>query len=118
MASFNRKMIKGYILVELVGEGGFGSAYHAFDTNVLNREVVVKIILAKCANDPVFIRRSESEARIIASLEHPQIIPLNDYWREPDNAFIVLRWMPGGTLKSRLSSCQWRAAVSLCDATR
>ncbi|MBZ0291086.1 MAG: protein kinase [Anaerolineae bacterium] len=114
MDSLSGKAVKGYVLVERIGEGGFGSAYRAFDTNVLNREVVVKIILAKYANDPVFIRRFESEAQIIASLEHPHIIPLYDYWREPDNAFIVLRWMPGGTLKSRLDD----GALPLASVSR
>ena len=96
--------IKGYELNDKIGEGGFGTIYRAKDTNVLNREVAIKVILPKYANDPVFIRRFESEAEIIANLEHPHIIPLYDFWREPDNAYIVLRWMPRGTLRERLSN--------------
>ena len=76
----------------------------ALDTNVLKRPVAVKVILEKYANDPHFIRRFESEAQIIASLEHPHIIPLYDFWREPNNAYIVLRWMSKGTLQDRIEN--------------
>ena len=96
--------IKGYQLIEQTGVGGFGTIYRAVDTNVLKRPVAVKVIMEKYANDPHFIRRFESEAQIIANLEHPHIIPLYDFWREPNNAYIVLRWMPGGTLLNRIEN--------------
>ncbi|MCA9885493.1 MAG: protein kinase, partial [Anaerolineae bacterium] len=71
--------IKGYELEEKIGTGGFGEVYRA-QQHVIDREVAIKIILPRLANHPDFIRRFESEAHLIAHLEHPHITPLYDYW--------------------------------------
>ena len=55
------------------------------------------------ANQPDFIRRFEVEAQTIARLEHPYIVPLYDYWREPDGAFLVMRYMRGGSAQDTLA---------------
>jgi WD40 repeat protein len=109
------KTVKGYALHELIGEGGFGAVYRATQT-VVDREVAIKVILPQYANRPEFIRRFESEAKLIARLEHLYIVPLIDYWRDPDGAFLVLRWLRGGTLKDLLreqGAMQPRAAAKL-----
>ena len=49
-------------------------------------EVAVKVIRPDLANEPEFIRRFEVEAQLVARLEHPHIVPLYDYWRDPDGA--------------------------------
>src|SRR5262249_42412770 len=82
--------IKGYKLEERIGAGGFGAVYRAYQSTI-GREVAVKIILPSQANRPDFIRRFEAEAQLIARLEHPYIVPLYDYWREPDGAYLVMR---------------------------
>jgi hypothetical protein len=64
--------------------------------------VAVKIILPRHANHPDFIRRFEAEAQIIARLEHPHIVPLYDYWREPDAAYLIMRLLRGGNLEEQL----------------
>ena len=63
------KTIKGYELHERIGSGGFGVVHRATQTTV-GREVAIKIILPHFANQPDFIRRFETEAQIIARLEH------------------------------------------------
>jgi WD40 repeat protein/serine/threonine protein kinase len=93
--------IRGYELHELVGEGGFGAVYRATQT-VVGREVVIKIILPHFANQPEFIRRFEAEAQLVARLEHPHIVPLYDYWRDPTGAYLVMRYLRGGTLRNAL----------------
>ncbi|MFQ5616904.1 MAG: protein kinase, partial [Anaerolineales bacterium] len=95
------RFIRGYELGERIGEGGFGAVYRAIQP-VVEREVAVKIILPKYANHPDFIRRFEAEARLVARLEHPHIVPLYDYWREPDAAYLVMRLLRGGNLKELL----------------
>ena len=94
-------MIQGYELLERIGSGSFGAVYRAYQST-LGREVAVKIILPSYANDAEFIRSFEREAQLISRLEHLHIVPLYDYWRDPDGAYIVMRWMRGGTLAEAL----------------
>ena len=93
--------VRGYELREVIGEGAFGVAYRAYQPAV-GREVAVKVIRPERANDPGFIRRFEGEAQVVAALEHPHIVPLYDYWREPDGAFLVMRLMKHGSLADQL----------------
>ena len=97
-----KNAIRGYELQEQIGEGGFGAVYRAYQPSV-GREVAIKVILPKYANHPDFIRRFEAEAQLVARLEHPFIIPLHDYWREPDGAYLVMRYLRGGNLLTKLS---------------
>ncbi len=94
--------IKGYDLKERLGTGGFGVVYRAYQST-LGREVAMKIILPGLANQPEFIRRFESEAQLIARLEHHHIVPLYDYWRDPDGAYLVMRWLRGAVFST---SCE------------
>jgi WD40 repeat protein/serine/threonine protein kinase/DNA-binding SARP family transcriptional activator len=96
------RVIRGYELQEQIGSGSHGAIYRALQPGV-GREVAVKIILPQYANDPEFIRRFEIEAQTIARLEHPFIVPLYDYWREPDGAYLVMRWVRGGSLEQHLA---------------
>jgi len=93
--------IRGYELRHRLGAGGFGVVYRAFQPAV-DREVAVKVILPEYANRPEFIRRFELEAQLVARLEHPHIVPLYDYWREPDGAYLVMRYLRGGSLRDAL----------------
>jgi serine/threonine protein kinase len=110
-------MIKGYELRERIGAGGFGAVYRAYQATVA-REVAIKIILPGFANQPNFIRRFETEAQLIARLEHLHIVPLYDYWRDPDGAYLVMRWMRGGSLRDMLAkdgACDLERAGQLID---
>ena len=51
------------------------------------------------ADSTEFVRRFEAEARLVARLEHPHIVPLYDFWREPGGAFLVFRLLGGGTAR-------------------
>jgi serine/threonine protein kinase len=95
------KTIKVYKLEARLGEGAYGAVYRAFQPQV-KREVAVKIILPQYADQPDFIRRFETEAQLVAQLEHLHIVPLYDYWRDPDGAYLVMRLMKGGSLEDAL----------------
>ena len=101
---------KGYELRERVGTGGFGVVYRAYQIGI-GRDVAIKVILPEHANRPDFVRHFEVEAQLIARLEHPHIVPLYDYWRGPEGAYLVMRWLP-----SSLHTSLERGAWSL-DAT-
>ncbi|MGB7339294.1 MAG: protein kinase [Phototrophicaceae bacterium] len=100
MSDFN-KVVRGYRLNVEIGAGGFGTVYHAFQ-EVLKREVAVKVIKEKYVNNPQFVRQFEAEARIIARLEHFNIVTLYDYWRDPNGAYLIMRWLRGGSLRGYL----------------
>ena len=93
--------VRGYELREQISAGAAGAAYRAYQPAV-GREVTIKVIRPDLANDPTFIRRFQAEAEVIATLEHPHIVPLYDYWREPNAAYLVMRLMRGGSLASVL----------------
>jgi WD40 repeat protein/DNA-binding SARP family transcriptional activator len=84
--------IRGYVIREQIGQGSFGEVYLAFQPiGQAGREVAIKVIKPAYANQPDFIRRFEVEAQLIARLEHQNIVPLYDYWREPGGAYLVMR---------------------------
>jgi serine/threonine protein kinase len=98
--------VRGYELKEEIGEGAYGSIHRAVQPTV-GRAVAVKVIRRKYANDAEFIRRFEAEAQTIANLEHPNIVPLYDYWRDPEGAYLVMRFLRGGSLLTSLESGPW-----------
>ena len=59
-------------------------------------------IRPELVNRTAFIRRFEAEAQLVAQLEHPHIVPLYDYWRDPEGAYLVMRWLRGGSLRQAL----------------
>ena len=88
--------LRGYVLRELIGEGSFGAVYRATQPGV-DRDVAVKVIRPELADDRSFVRRFEAEAQLVARLEHPHIVPLYDFWRQPGGAFLVFRLLRGGS---------------------
>lgn len=95
--------VRGYEIREQIGQGAMGNVYLAYQP-AIGREVAIKVIRPELANDPEFIRRFESEARAVAGLEHPWIVPVFDYWREPDSAFLVMRRFDHGNLGRALAA--------------
>ena len=106
--------IRGYQLHEKLAEGAFGAVYRGVQA-VVGREVAVKIVKPELADDPAFIGRFEAEAQLVARLEHPHIVPLYDYWREPGGAYLVMRYLRGGSAEQRLVA---RGPFLLADAVR
>src|SRR5512145_1242404 len=101
MDDLSGQCLKGYELREKIGAGGFGAVYRAFQ-QVVEREVAIKVILPEYANQPDFIRRFETEAQLVARLEHLHIVPLYDYWRDPEGAYLVMRYFRRGSLRGAL----------------
>ena len=100
--------IRGYDIHEELGRGSYGVVFRASQP-AIGRDVAVKVIPARYADDIAFIRRFEAEAQTIARLEHPQIVPLYDYWREPGSAYLVMRYLRGGNLRAALDGAPWPA---------
>jgi serine/threonine-protein kinase len=90
-----------YEIVAAIGEGGMGEVYKARDTR-LDRTVALKILRHGLASEPQFRERFEREARTISALEHPHICALYDVGREGDVDFLVMQYLDGETLETRL----------------
>ncbi|MDJ0962161.1 MAG: BTAD domain-containing putative transcriptional regulator, partial [Acidimicrobiia bacterium] len=89
--------LRGYVLHEQLGQGAFGSVWRAEQPG-LGRDVAIKQVLPELANQPEFVRRFETEARFVAALEHPHIVSLFDFWRDPEGAYLVMPYLRGGSL--------------------
>ncbi len=93
--------LRGYRLLDEIGNGAFSVVWRGLQPSV-GREVAIKQIRSELASQPEFIRRFEAEAHLVARLEHPHIVPLIDFWRDPDSAYLVMRLLRGDTLERRL----------------
>jgi serine/threonine protein kinase len=90
-----------YHIEELLGHGGMSSVYKATDPN-LRRTVAIKIIHPHLSSDPNFLSRFEEEAAMVAQLRHENIVQVYDFNHEGDVVYMVLEYLPGETLESRL----------------
>jgi class 3 adenylate cyclase/tetratricopeptide (TPR) repeat protein len=89
-----------YEIKEEIGKGGMATVYRAFQPNV-GRDVAIKMI-TRAAGDEHNIQRFQREARLIARLEHPHILPVYDFDGGHEPPYIVMRYLDGGTLKDVL----------------
>jgi serine/threonine protein kinase len=95
--------IAGYEVEGVVGSGGIGIVYRARQVR-LDRPVALKIVDAEVAREPVVRERLRREARTLAALDHPNVVPLYEAGEENGTVYVVTRWVDGielGTLIRR-----------------
>jgi eukaryotic-like serine/threonine-protein kinase len=92
---------KRYEISRLLGAGGMGRVYLARDRS-LSREVALKVLDDRHAENPEFVERFRREAEAAASLSHPNMITVYDAGEDDDTPYIAMEHVPGGTLKDRL----------------
>jgi len=97
----SERSVPGFELRSLIGVGELGEVHRAYQPSV-GREVAVRIFEAGIVEQPQFVRRFESASQRITRVEHPTVVPLLDYWREPNRAVMVSRLMTGGHLAERI----------------
>jgi len=90
-----------YQLRELLGVGGMGAVYRAYQIS-LKREVAVKIISPELVDKPDLMARFIREAEISAKLEHPNIVPIHDFGTQDGITYVVMRLLTGGALSRRI----------------
>jgi DNA-binding SARP family transcriptional activator len=100
---FVDRPLRGYTIHRAIGEGAHGRLYEATQPGT-DRPVAIKVIRPDVADSTEYVRRFEAEARLVARLEHPHIVPLYDYWREPGGAYLVFRLLAGGTARDSVIS--------------
>ena len=100
-----------YRLEQLIGTGGMASVFRATD-ETLDRTVAIKVFRSG-ATDPADGARRESEKKLLASLSHPALVTLFDaHLSNDDRAYLVMEYVDGGTLESRLE----RGPIAPIDA--
>jgi serine/threonine protein kinase len=87
----------GYEVESVVGAGGIGILYRARQVR-LDRPVALKLVESDVARDPVIRERLRREARMVAALDHPNVVPLYAAGEEDGTVFIVTRWVEGTEL--------------------
>ena len=95
------KKLGPYTITEEIGAGGMATVYRAHQPS-MDRHVAVKVIRTSILQDPTVKDRFRREARLIARLEHPHLLPVYDFDGDHDPPYIVMRYLEGGTLKQVL----------------
>jgi serine/threonine-protein kinase len=95
------KAIGRYELKKEIGRGGMATVYLCHDPT-FERPVAVKVLPRQFLHDPSFLARFEKEAKSIAAIEHPAIVPVYDFGEDQGQPFLVMRYMQGGSLADRL----------------
>jgi eukaryotic-like serine/threonine-protein kinase len=92
-----------YEILAPLGAGVMGEVYRARD-HKLQREVAVKVLPARLADDVDALARFEREARAVAAMSHPNILAIHDFGRHRDTAYAVTELLEGETLRARLQA--------------
>ena len=92
------KTIGVYQVVEQVGRGGMATVFKAYQPS-MDRYVAIKILPSHFTQDESFVGRFTQEARTLARLEHPHILPVHDYGEQEGTTYLVMRYVEAGTLK-------------------
>jgi serine/threonine protein kinase len=93
----------GYRVESVVGVGGIGILYRARQLK-LDRPVALKLVEAEMAADPVIRERLRREARAVAALDHPNVVPLYEAGEHDGTVFIATRWVDGTELGALIES--------------
>ena len=105
--------VGSYRIIEQVGLGGMATVFKAYDPGT-ERYVAIKIISPQFAQHPEFRERFRREAKAIANLEHPRIVPVHAFGEEGETAYLVLRYMDTGTLRDLVNE----HPMDLAEASR
>lgn len=102
-----------YKIDRQVGQGGMATVYLATQGSI-GRTVAIKVMPMHFMHDPNFLQRFEREVQVIAKLQHPRILPVYDYGQVNNRPYIVMAYMPGGTLADLME----KGPIPLNDVVR
>jgi serine/threonine protein kinase len=101
MEDLTGKQFGPYQIVAPLGEGGMAAVYKAYQP-AMERYVALKVLPRHLADDAQFASRFQREAKLLAQLQHPHILPMFDYGQAESYSYIVMPFIPGGTLTDLL----------------
>ncbi len=97
------EMIGRYEIRGEIGRGGMATVVKGYDPQ-FDREVAIKILPKELLHNQMFRARFEREARVVANLEHPAIVPVYDFGEQDGQPYLVMRLMSGGSLRDRIDA--------------
>ncbi len=97
------QMLGPYRIINQIGEGGMATVYKAYQPS-MDRNVAIKVLPSQLAGSSEFTQRFQQEARIIARLEHPHILPVFDYGETDGVTYFVMRYLDAGTLREKMEA--------------
>ena len=100
-ASLGGQTLGAYRIISQIGRGGMATVYKAYEP-ALDRYVAIKVLPQYFAHDPDFTARFEREAKAVAKLNHPNILPIYSFGQEAGLSYIAMRYVEAGTLKEIL----------------
>ena len=109
------KTLGHYKILEPLGKGGMGEVYRARDTK-LKREVAIKVLPEELSADPDRLARLEREAHLLAALNHANIATIHGFDESEGVRFLVMEYVEGATLRSRLDEGRLPTAEALAIA--
>lgn len=107
------QIVGPYRVISQIGQGGMATVYKAYHER-LDRYVAVKVMHQAFLQDPTFRARFEREAKIIAKMDHPHIVPVHDYNEIDGQPYLVMKYLEGRTLKQTL----FKRALTLDEIVR
>jgi serine/threonine protein kinase len=111
--TFKRNLLSHYEITSQIGKGGMGEVYQAKDRK-LGRDVAIKVLPQEFAQDADRIACFQREAKLLASLNHPNITAIYGLEESDDTHYLVLELVESGTLADRLK----RGAIPIEEALR
>ena len=108
-----KEIIARYQIRSEIGRGGMATVYLAHDPN-FRRNVAIKLVAGDLQTEHMYRERFECEAHLIAKIEHPAIVPVYDYGEHEKNLYLVMRYMPGGSLAGKIKD----GVLTLGDAAQ
>ncbi len=102
MLSLEGRQLGNYTVMRRIRSGGMGAVYEGRQRTAFDRRVAIKVILGTYATDPDMRRRFAREAKTVARLHHPHILPLIEFGDEQGVLYLVMPFIEGGTLTGYL----------------
>jgi serine/threonine-protein kinase len=96
------KTLGQYEIRGQIGQGGMATVYLGYQP-AIERTVAIKVMPKYFMHDPNFLQRFQREVKLIARLQHPRIVPVYDYGQVEGQPYIVMAYMPSGTLADRMA---------------
>ncbi|MGH2446434.1 MAG: BTAD domain-containing putative transcriptional regulator, partial [Candidatus Limnocylindria bacterium] len=98
--------VRGFELRDKIDERPPRTTYRAYQASV-GREVSLTMLRGSFVQRPEFMTAFDLRARRVSELDHPNLVPLLDWWRDPDGAFVITPWIRGGSVRDAAQRAPW-----------